>query len=423
MKDAFDAVIGYSGIKKELTRLADILKNTEKYKRLGVHSPKGVLLYGKPGTGKTTMADCFIKLSGRKSYVCRKTKADGDFIEKMVDVFEEAKNNAPSIVLLDDIDKYTERDDEHAEEFAAVQACMDNIGEEEVFVIATANTLNVLPDSLLRDGRLGKQLKFEFPTGHEAEEIIHYYLRDKRVSEDVDPGRMSRMLNGRSCAALENIINEAGIIAAFANRQEIAEEDIIESALNEIFSSAEGNLPETPDACRRVACHEAGHLVIGELLRPGSTTIASIRSDSESRGTLGFVHNYQGEGVEFFFEEYEKKLLRVLGGKAATEIVYGTSDPGANSDLHVAFDVAERMVDNYCSYGFDKWIQDSCEGSMVKERRNMQMSALLDISYAKARKMLAEHRAFLDATTDALCTKVTITECDIREIREAYVFN
>ncbi|MBQ7643195.1 MAG: ATP-binding protein [Clostridia bacterium] len=159
----FDKTVGYKNVKIELERICDIIRNPEKYRKLGVSTPKGLLLYGNPGLGKTLMAKCVVEASGRKSYVLRKTMPDGDFVKEISAIFSEAKENAPSVVFLDDIDKFANEDDYHknAEEYVTIQSCIDDCKDEEVFVLATANELDSLPDSLLRAGRFEKTIKIK----------------------------------------------------------------------------------------------------------------------------------------------------------------------------------------------------------------------------------------------------------------------
>ena len=166
----FNKIIGYESVKKELMRVCDILVNTEKYKKFGVKVSQGLLLYGEPGVGKTLMAKCFISASKRKCFVCRKTKSNGSFFDKIVETFERAKKNAPSIVFLDDVDKFAEEDDENskAEEYVAIQSCIDNLNGRDVFVIATANAISPLPFSLMRNGRFSKRIEVEPPQGQDA---------------------------------------------------------------------------------------------------------------------------------------------------------------------------------------------------------------------------------------------------------------
>lgn len=180
--DYFEQVKGYKEIKKELEHTLDIMVNGEKYCKLGVTTPRGLLLYGVPGVGKTLMANCFIKASGRKMFICRKDKPDGDFVKYIKSTFDEAKNNAPSIVFLDDMDKFANKDRYHknAEEYVTIQSCIDDVKNYEVFVLATANDIDNLPGSLLRVGRFDKTIYVQNPKGKDAEEIISYYMSKKK---------------------------------------------------------------------------------------------------------------------------------------------------------------------------------------------------------------------------------------------------
>lgn len=179
----FDKIIGYKDIKAELIRLCDVLKNNEKYKALGVTPIGGLLLNGDPGVGKTLMANCFIKESGRKAFVCRKNKPDGEFVNGIKNVFTEATENAPSIVFLDDMDKFANEDNYHrnAEEYVTVQSCIDEAKGKDVFVLATTNGTNNLPDSLLRAGRFDTVINVDAPKGEDAVEIVKYYLAQKEI--------------------------------------------------------------------------------------------------------------------------------------------------------------------------------------------------------------------------------------------------
>lgn len=155
---AFDKIIGYSAIKKELRQISDTLKNKDVYAGLGVSAPKGLLLYGEPGVGKSLMASAIIEESGRKVFTCRKDKPNGDFVKEIKATFDKAAENAPSIVYLDDMDKFTNGDERHpdAEEYVTVQSCIDEVKGKQVFVLATANNIRCLPHSLRRAGRFDR---------------------------------------------------------------------------------------------------------------------------------------------------------------------------------------------------------------------------------------------------------------------------
>ena len=181
----FESVIGYEESKAELMRYADALQHPEKYKKLGLSMPRGVLLYGEPGLGKTTMAEAFVDFCKLPTFHLRKEKPSGDFINEIRATFETARESSPSIVFLDDMDKFANEDHNHrdASEYVAIQAGIDDSKEFDVFVIATANDKRSFPDSLLRVGRFDKTIKLSVPTGSDSEKIIRYYLSQRILWE------------------------------------------------------------------------------------------------------------------------------------------------------------------------------------------------------------------------------------------------
>ena len=184
----FDMIIGYGAVKKELLQIADTLKNQEYYKKLGVSAPRGLLLHGEPGVGKSLMANAVIEASGRQVFVCRKDQPDGDFVKQIKETFDQAVENAPAVVLLDDMDKFANGDESHpdAEEYVTVQTCIDELQAENVLVMATVNNIRKLPGSLTRAGRFDRKIHMDSPTDDEAINILQHYLEDKPVAGDID---------------------------------------------------------------------------------------------------------------------------------------------------------------------------------------------------------------------------------------------
>ena len=416
----FDKIIGYKSVKNELERICDIMVNSEKYKKLGVSTPRGLLLYGAPGVGKTTMAKCVIDASKRPVFTCRKDKPNGDFVKHIKNCFEEAKKNAPSILFLDDMDKFANEDRFHknAEEFVTVQSCIDDCKGVEVFILATANDLNCVPESLLRAGRFDKSIKIDNPRGKDAEDIIKYYLSKKSFVDDVDFESVAKILNGGSCAELETVINEAGVYAGYENKEKIEMSDIVRSAMRVIFSAPENIENVNGEDLLAVAYHEAGHAVIAEVLEPNSVSIVSVLSHIGDKG--GVTSYNQGERYFHHKKYMENRVISLLGGKAATEIVYGEVDVGSNTDLHRAFDIVERFVDNYCSNGFDRWQQGQYFSNEVSARRDMQMSIEMEKFYEKAKLILIKNRGLLDAIAKELVEKKTLLNKDVQLIKEKF---
>ena len=413
----FDKIIGYKDVKAELFRICDVIKNADKYKALGVAPIGGLLLDGDPGVGKTLMANCFIKESGRKAFVCRKNKPDGEFVNEIKNVFTEAAGNAPSIILLDDMDKFANEDDYHrnAEEYVTVQSCIDEIKGKDVFVLATTNGTDNLPRSLLRGGRFDYVISVDAPEGKDAVEIVKYYLSQKKAVAEIDAEEIARLLNGKSCAVLETVINTAGQYAGYENKEMIGVDDIIRACLRVIYNAPESTAPHNPVVLERTAYHEAGHAVVAEILESGSVDLVSVRKNTGTVGGFTAYHNPDDYWISK--THMENRVIAILGGKAATELIFGEADTGANNDLHRAFDIVQRFADNYCSYGFGYWEgRDSSSDRLL--RREDRITADMETYYARARKILIDNKAFLEALAKRLQEKDTLVSSEIKEIKE-----
>ena len=415
-----DRVIGYESIKSELYRIIDIIKNPEKYKKLGVTVPKGILLSGEPGIGKTLMAKCFIKETGLKTFVIRKDKPDGEFIDFIRETFDKAAAEAPSIVLLDDLDKFANEDHMHrdAEEYVTVQTCIDDYKDVDVIVLATCNDYRKLPDSLVRSGRIDKTFFMDFPNYEDAKKIIDFYLKKKKVGKDIDVEEIARFSEGHSCADLETVINEAGTYAGYDNRKFISQDDIKKAVIRKIFNGAE--IEETdPVSTRRLAVHEAGHTAIAELFFPGKVSFVSI--EARSHGVKGLVRMIRDKHRKEDFGNNEIEIMIDLGGKAATELILNEIDMGANSDLHSANDHMASLLDNVAAYDFQSWCHGHETSQLVYDHLDTIKGAELSRYYLKTKQLLGKNRAFLEAIIDLLIEKKTISYKDIVLIREKYI--
>ena len=416
----FNKVIGYKSVKTELERIIDMMINPENYAKLGVKTTRGLLLYGVPGVGKTLMAKCFIKASKRKTFTLRKDAPDGDFVKMIKKTFDDAKAAAPSIVFLDDMDKFANEDEKHqnAEEFVTIQSCIDDVKDDEVFVLATANCLRNLPDSLLRAGRFDKNIEIEKPKGDDVALIAKHYLNKKVLADDIDYKEVARMLDGRSCAALETVINEAGVYAGFEKREAINMNDIIRAFMRIVYEAPEAESYNYGKHIEGIAVHEAGHVLVSEILEPGSVILATVKKH-DGGSTGGFV-SYKNDDDYFESMSYmENRVRACLAGKAATEVVYGVPDVGANSDLHRAFDIVERFVDDYCAYGFTYWegIADREESQALIGRKTQLVQSEVERYYQQAKRIVIENRSLLDELTKALVEKKVILNKDIQSIK------
>lgn len=403
-----ESIIGYESEKKEFARLIDIMKNPDKYNALGVNTPKGLLLLGEPGLGKTTMARAIIDASGRPAFTCRKDRPDGNFVDEIRRIFEEAKKNAPSIVFLDDMDKYSNEDEMHrnTEEFVTVQSFIDDCREHEVFVLATANKDNCLPQSLLRPGRFDMVVKINTPLLKDAIEIIRYYIKKTFVT-DIDVEQIARIMDGRSIAELETVVNEAGIYAGYENKSSIGMDDMVRACLRVIFGAPE-TVSNDQDDLLKCAYHEAGHALIHNQLEPGSVNMVSIATYSSE---IGGVTSYTSTKKYYSsIKLQENRVISLLGGKAAVEQTFGETDTGAADDVNRAFCIVETFIDNYSAYGFNEFERCYSElGNSAIDRRTTIIAFEVQRFYQEARRILCENRALLDRMAKALIEKKTHT--------------
>ena len=367
--------------------------------------------------GKTLMANCLIAASGRKAFTLRKDKSDGDFLSAIQETFQKAKDNQPSIVLLDDIDKFSGEQRRHcnAEEYVTVQSCIDDAVNDDVFVVATANEEIYLPDSLVREGRLGRTLRISAPKGQDAIDIVQHFLSQKKCVADLDAAQVAKMLNGDSCAVLESVINEAGIYAAADGKEQIEMDDLIRGVLRVKFCGPENDEEPSAEFALATAYHEAGHTVVAEVLEQGSVSIVSILA--HECGIGGVTDYYQSENYLIDIDLMRNRVVGLLGGKAATDIVFGKTDVGATDDIRRAHSVVGRFVDDYCATAFDA-INRDYEGRVAKERKEVRVAIELENAYAKSKRILADNRAFLDAVARALVEKKTLLSSDIQRIRQ-----
>lgn len=426
--NAFDKVIGYATVKRELKRTADVLANPKPYKALGVRAPRALLLYGEPGVGKTLMARCLIEESGREAVVCRKDEPNGEFVKVIKKKFKKAAEKAPSILLLDDLDKFANEDSNHrdAEEYVTVQSCLDELAQsgDAVFVLATANDIHCLPSSLRRSGRLGNKIKVDCPTGADAEAILSHYLSGQKVVDDIDPAFLARVMGGYSCATLEEVVNEAGLLAGYDRSDTITMDHFMRAALHSVFGVPEtsGDQRDAGDEVAEAertytAYHEAGHVVIGEILDPGSTTLVTLHG-SESGKSGGFVLSRRSYSTNIMHKQ-QISILQSLGSKAALEQKFGIVDRGAEADLADAFGQVKGLVGDTCCCGFNLYSNGYNDSEDLQSRIEQATAAEVERYYRKAKEILSTNVELLDAVATALLEKELLTMHDVEDIKAA----
>lgn len=425
--NAFDKIIGYASIKNELRQISDTLKSRESYDKLGVSAPRGLLLYGEPGVGKSLMASAVIEDSGRRVFCCRKDSPDGLFVNKIKETFEEAMRNAPSIVFLDDMDKFANSDEGHpdTDEYVTVQSCIDEAKRKQVFVLATANNIRTLPRSLRRAGRFDRMIEVEAPRGQDAVNIIAHYLKSKHFTDEADPKMIARIMDVRSCAELETVINEAGLYAGCERMETITMEHFMKACLRLIFhvspdvetglkSSDISFLSDPNSVMAQLVYHEAGHAVISEALCPESVTLTFVRNRSGDHE--GFTSYWNDESKAPLYWQ-KSRIISTLGGVAALDQKYGISDTGDKWDIDQAFDMTRNLVVNTCINGLylhQSRFENSQQSLYEQER---VVSAEIEKYYRKAKEVLSLNQDFFEKIAASLAQRKLLTMADIQKIK------
>lgn len=415
--DKFDEkVIGYDSIKETLRQIADVLKRPEAYKEKGVSMPRGLLMESAPGLGKSLMASILMEESGRKSFVFRRINEGNTFLGEMKDIFDVAKEEAPSILLLEDLNLYVESNSPYAPEWACLQACIDETSDADIFVIATTNDTRYMPQSLLRPGRFDYILNLNPPLGKTAENIVSYYLRDKNLAKDVQISDIVKAMPQVSCATLETVMNLAAINSVYRDHAHVQKEDIIDALLKVVYNLRKADCEEDPQEHQMIAVHEAAHAVVGEVLHSGSIGIITIRGSHGAIGGMesGFAVYAKSE------EEFQDEIIKTLAGKAGTALIYGIMDIRAAADIKKADQLLDIWLCHFAGGGFSG--VEPGENRLSEPRLSYNeaiKSAKLEELYRRAYKILYDNRDFLLAVQKELLEHETLLNSDLAKIRES----
>ncbi len=443
-KITFADVAGVDEEKEELEEIVEFLKSPKKYTDMGARIPKGVLLVGHPGTGKTLLAKAVAGEAGVPFFII----SGSDFVEMFVgvgasrvrDLFEQAKKNAPCIIFIDEIDAVGRQrgaglgggHDEREQTLNQLLVEMDGFSANEgVIVLAATNRPDVLDKALLRAGRFDRQIVVGTPDVKAREQILEVHARKKKLADDVDLGTIAKNTSGFAGADLENILNEAALLAARRDQKEITMKDI-EDAMVKVTMGPEKKTKVISDKEKKlVAFHEAGHAVVSKFL-PTQDQVHQI--SIIPRGMAGGYTMYKPSEDKSFMSktEMEERIVSLLGGRVAEQLVLGDISTGASNDIERASDIARSMVMKYGmseklgTIAFGSGQEEIFLGRDIAQGRNYseQTSAdidsevrrIIDKAYKTAEQILTMQMDKLTAVANVLLEKEKIDGEEFEEI-------
>ena len=438
----FSDVAGEDEAKENLAEIVDYLHNPDKYREIGASMPKGILLVGPPGTGKTMLA----KAVAGEASVPFFSMSGSEFVEMFVgmgaskvrDLFKQAKEKAPCIVFIDEIDAIGQKrntggmggNDEREQTLNQLLTEMDGFeGNNGVIILAATNRPESLDPALTRPGRFDRRVPVELPDLKGREEILKVHARKIKVSDDVDFSKIARMASGASGAELANIVNEAALRAVRDNRKFATQADMEESIETVIAGYQKKNAILTDREKRVVAYHEIGHALVAAK-QTGSAPVQKITIVPRTSGALGYTMQVE-EGNHYLMtkEELEAKIATYTGGRAAEEVIFNSISTGASNDIEQATKLARAMITRYgMSQDFDMVALETVSNQYLggdaslacspelQAKVDYQVVALVKQLHEKAKNILMENREKLDELASFLYERETITGEEFMEI-------
>ena len=437
----FSDVAGEDEAKESLKEIVDYLHNPDKYTQVGASMPKGILLVGPPGTGKTMLA----KAVAGEAQVPFFSISGSEFVEMFVgmgaskvrDLFKQAKEKAPCIVFIDEIDAIGKKrdgqmggNDEREQTLNQLLTEMDGFeGNNGVMILAATNRPESLDPALTRPGRFDRRVPVELPDLQGREAILKVHAKKIKVADDVNFHTIARMASGASGAELANIVNEAALRAVRDNRTVVNEADLEESIETVIAGYQKKNAVLSDQERKVVSYHEIGHALVAAL-QTHSAPVQKITIIPRTSGALGYTMQVeQGDKYLLTKQELENKIATFTGGRAAEEIVFHEITTGASNDIEQATKLARSMITRYgMSEEFDMVAMETvtnqylggdtslaCSAETQKEIDD-KVVAIVKEQHEKAKKLLEENREVLDKLAMYLCEKETITGEEFMEI-------
>lgn len=430
----FEDVAGEDEAKENLTEIVNYLHDPGQYQEIGASMPKGVLLVGPPGTGKTMLA----KAVAGEANVPFFSMSGSEFVEMFVgmgaskvrDLFKQAKEKAPCIVFIDEIDAIGKKrdgqiggNDEREQTLNQLLTEMDGFeGNTGVIILAATNRPESLDPALTRPGRFDRRVPVELPDLKGREEILKVHAKKIKVAEDVDFNKVARMASGASGAELANIVNEAALRAVRDGRKFATQADLEESIEVVIAGYQKKNAIMTDHEKRIVAYHEIGHALVAAK-QTNSAPVQKITIVPRTSGALGYTMQVdEGNHVLMSKEEIENKIATFTGGRAAEEVIFGSVTTGASNDIEQATKLARAMITRYgMSDDFDMVALETVTNQYLggdaslacsaetQTKIDQQVVALVKREHQKALDILRENRTKLDELANFLYEKETIT--------------
>ncbi len=411
---SFEKVIGYDDIKEELLKVADMFNNPDGYKEIGAYIPRGIIIHGEPVMGKTLLANEFADVCKCNKLILRKNRNANDFINEIKRVFDEAKTKKPCIVILDDMDKFVSDEDSN-EEFYAIQACIDEVVDEDVLVVATANDTRNMPRSLLRPGRFDFDFELSVLPKGVSEQIVKKQLKDGDLLDShIKMVDVERMFSSLRPSTIITVLNNCKICMHYYKS-----EKIIRAMLIDAFLKKDGLCYDTygtEEYKVNVAYHEAGHLVIRELIEPNSVSFAAVRITDN--GLSGIV--YGSPSYDHYLGS-RNRICESLAGMAAEEQKFGYITEGSLDDITDVNCTLESDV-SIGQYG----LEISSAGLFhdhLKElacREQQQIETEKKRLYALTKKTLIDNWDFVEEVAMKLMEVDALLYSDIQEIRKKY---
>ena len=432
-KVTFKDVAGVDEEKEELQEIVEFLKSPKKFTDMGARIPKGVLLVGHPGTGKTLLAKAVAGEAGVPFFII----SGSDFVEMFVgvgasrvrDLFNEAKKNAPCIVFIDEIDAVGRQrgaglgggHDEREQTLNQLLVEMDGFAPNEgVIVLAATNRPDVLDKALLRQGRFDRQIVISQPDVKAREEILEVHSRKKKLGDDVDLKVIAKNTAGFSGADLENVLNEASLLAARRNKQEINMQEVEDAMIKVTMGPEKRSRIRSDKENKLVAFHEAGHAVVSHYL-PTQDTIHQI--SIVPRGMAGGYTMYRPDEDKNFMSkiEMEESIVGLLGGRVAESLVLDDISTGASNDIERASKIARDMVTKYgmsdslgtITFGSGQeevflgrdWTQTRNYSEETSAKIDEEVKRIIDNGYNRAKEILTMHSDKLHTVANLLLEK------------------